>query len=141
MKLGLVSVPTRVSTRGLRLRGRSSLGPCVVSETPGCGREPCTSSAPASPRSLPRPGRDREDSHGAARSARIYGCAPGGSLRQTGQQAPSILMGAGQPAGWQASTKQVICPSWRETEPDRSVPGTTLSITPASPHVPACARV
>lgn len=43
----------------------------------------------------------------------LGGCLPGLSSGQTGQQAPLSLTGAGHAAGGQASTKQVICPSWR----------------------------
>lgn len=133
MKLGLVSVhcvasaPWTLQSEPVRLPGRPGTASAVQS------------SAPASLRSLHRPV-TCGDACGAARSGGIYGCVPAGSLGQTGQQAPSTLTGAGQSAGWQASTKQVICPSWRETAPAGQFP-TTPSITPLPARVPAGARV
>lgn len=53
---------------------------------------------------------------GAGTSSRLadaQGCVPVESPGHTGQQAPLTLVGAGQSAGWQVSTKQVTCPSWK----------------------------
>lgn len=74
------------------------------------------------PRTGPRSPEDQQRS--PTEAGRPYGLFPAVSLRQTGQQAPSSLTGAGHSAGAHASTKQVTCPSWGERRHSRSVPGT-----------------
>lgn len=83
------------------------------------------------PRTSPRSPEDEQRS--PTEAGRPYGLFPAVSLRQTGQQAPSSLTGAGHSAGVHASTKQVTCPSWGERRHSRSVRGTAgPCITPTS---------
>lgn len=65
--------------------------------------------------------------------ADAQGCVPVESPGHTGQQAPPTLVGAGQSAGWQVSTKQVTCPSRHS----QMVQGSRVHSAPSACELPS----